>query len=33
MDPQGTFRNVLDPSSSGEELAERLRKEIGNRNG
>ena len=26
MDPQGTFRNVLDPSSSGEELAERLRK-------
>jgi len=33
MDPQGTFRNVLDPSSSGEELAERLRKEIGNRSG
>jgi protein SCO1 len=29
MDPQGAFRNVLDPSSSGEELAERLRKEIG----
>jgi protein SCO1 len=33
MDPQGTFRNVLDPSLSGEQLAERLRKEIGNRNG
>ena len=32
-DPQGTFRNVLDPSLSGEELAERLRKEIGNRTG
>jgi protein SCO1 len=33
FDPQGTFRNVLDPSLSGEQLAERLRKEIGNRNG
>jgi protein SCO1/2 len=30
MDPQGTFRNVLDPSLSGEEIADRLRKEIGN---
>jgi len=33
FDPQGTFRNVLDPSLSGEQLAERLRKEIGNPNG
>jgi protein SCO1/2 len=33
LDLQGTFRNVLDPSLSGEELAERLRKEIGNCNG
>ena len=33
MDPQGTFRSVLDPSLSGEELADRLRKQIGNPNG